>query len=289
MTTPTEEHRSELIKQLAGVLANVAVLTALLVYFGWIRAEVQSRRLGFDESLLGQSTKEYLLRSVRPVLVLLIAVSLCGLAWVALDRWLTRQVEVRGAGHVVVRWSIRLLMACVVVLPGLCWLARPLFPATTFVGFPLCVAAGLLLGLYALSVRTGLPGGTPLPPPRVTVLRACAGVLAGIGLFTAAANYATVEGTQLAFGFSDELLTRPSVIVYSPEDLQIDAPGAELERLPSEQSAYHFRYSGLRLLEHTGGTYFLVSDGWTPDYGVVVILSEDPSLRLEIVRDTRTP
>lgn len=289
MTAPPEEQRSELIKQLAGILANVAVLTALLVYFGWVRAEVQSRRLGFDESLLGASTRDYLLRSVRPVLVLLIAVSLGGLAWVALDRWLTRRLRPRGLEDALARWTLRVLLASVVLLPLAVRLARPLWPATTYVAFPLSVAAGLLLALYALSVRACQPGGERLPAARGVLVRACAGVLAGIGLFTAAANYATVEGTQLALGFIHELPNRPQVLVYSGNDLQIDAPGTEEQQLPPEQSAYLFRYVGLRLLEHTEGTYFLVSDAWTPEYGVVIVLPEDASMRLEFVRDVRNP
>ena len=289
MTAPAEESRSELIRQLAGILANVAVLTALLVYFGWVRAEVQSRRLGFDESLLGASTRDYLLRSIRPVLVLLIVVSLGGLVWVALDRWLTRRLRSREPDDLVARWVVRGLVASVVLLPLVVRLARPLWPATTYVAFPLSIAAGLLLALYAFHVRAGLPGGEPLPAGRGMIVRACAGVLAAIGLFTAAANYATVEGTQLAFRFVNELPNRPSVVVYSPNQLQIDAPGAEEQALPADQSAYLFRYVGLRLLEHTSDTYFLVSDGWTPDYGVVVVLPENPGLRLEIVRDTRGP
>jgi hypothetical protein len=37
-------------------------------------------------------------------------------------------------------------------------------------------------------------------------------------------------------------------------------------------------------MKHTGGTYFLVSDGWSDDDGVVVALSDsDPRLRLEFV------
>jgi hypothetical protein len=282
-----ESDRNDLLRQMAGVLANVAVLTALLVYFGWRRAEVQSRRLGFDESLLGASTRDYLLRSVRPVLVLLVVVALAGLAWVALDRWITRRVRTAGPADAVLRWSLRLLMACVVLLPGLVYVTRSLWPVPAYVVWPLSIVAGVLLLLYALGVRSGLPGGEPLPAGRETVVRACAAVLAAIGLFTAAHNLATVEGVQLADGFVDELPTRPQVVVYSNQHLHIDAPGAREEALPAEESAYSFRYVGLRLLEHTGGQYFLVSDGWTPDYGVVVALPADAPIRLEFVRDRR--
>jgi hypothetical protein len=46
------DDRNDLIRRMGAVLANVGVLTALLVYFGWKRSEVQSRRLGIDESIL---------------------------------------------------------------------------------------------------------------------------------------------------------------------------------------------------------------------------------------------
>ncbi len=282
-----DSDRSEVLRQMAGVVANVAVLTALLVYFGWRRAEVQSRRLGFDESLLGASTRDYLLRSVGPVLVLLVVVGLAGLAWVALDRGLTGRLRTAGPTDRVLRWSLRLLLASVVVLPALVWLTRGLWTRTAFVVWPLSIVAGVLLCLYALVFRAGLPGHAEFPAGRAVVVRACAALLAAIGLFTAAHNLATVEGVQLADGFVDELPTRPQVVVYSLQQLHIDAPGADEERLGGDESAYRFRYVGLRLLEHTGGQYFLVSDGWTPDYGVVVALPEDASIRLEFVRDRR--
>jgi hypothetical protein len=277
--------RNVLLRQLAGALANVAVVTALLVYFGWQRVAVQARQLGVDESLFRISTREYLLRSVRPVLVLLIAVGLAGLCWVALDRWLQPRLTAdTGRPDAAARWVVRLLLAAVVVLPFVVWLGGFLFPATAFVAFPLAIGGGLLLLLYALDLRRNLPGRDPMPASRDIVVRASAAVLTGICLFTAAADYATVEGTRLAREFVTDLPSQPRVVVYSPKHLHIDAPGVSEQALPPDESAYLFRYSGLRLLEHIEGTYFLVSDGWTPRYGVVVMLPEDPSLRMEFVR-----
>jgi hypothetical protein len=282
--------RNALVRQLAGALANVAVVTALLVYFGWQRVAVQARQLGVDESLFRISTREYLLRSVRPVLILLIAVALAGLCWVAVDRWLAGRLPTSDGGpDDVARWAIRLLSSAVVVLPFLVWLGGFVFPATAFVAFPLAIGAGLLLLLYALQVRRTFPGHEPLPASRDTVVRASAALLTGICLFTAAANYATVEGNRLAREFVADLPSQPRVVVYSPEHLEIDAPGVSEEPLAPDQSAYLFRYVGLRLLEHIDGTYFLVSDGWTPRYGVVVMLSENPSLRMEFVRGAPGP
>jgi hypothetical protein len=268
------------------VVANAAVLTALLVYFGWVRISEQSRWLGVDESLFRVSTREYLLRSVRPVLILLIAVGAAGLVWVALDHWLAGRIAARSVRDPAVRWTLRGLLATVVLLPLTVWLVRPLWPATAFVAFPLSLAAGMLLLLYVLKVRQRTGEDVPLSASRDVVVRASAALLTGICLFSAAANYAQVEGRRLALGFLDGLDQQPQVVVYSAQLLHIDAPGAREEELDQpEQSAYLYRYVGLRLLEYTNDTYFLVSDEWTPGYGVVVVLP-DEAVRVELVRGT---
>jgi hypothetical protein len=279
--------RNSLLRALAGALANVAVLTALLVYFGWVRIAEQSRQLGLDESLFRVSTREYLLRSVRPVLILLISVAFAGLLWVVVDQWLARRIAAKGTGDRAVRWTMRALLAAAVLIPLLTWLLRQVWPAATYVAFPLTIAAGLLLVLYVVRLRQSWSVEAALPASRDLVLRACAGLLTGICLFNAAANYATVEGRRLARDFVASLAVQPRVLVYSATHLHIDAPGADEEDLPPDQSAYLFRYVGLRLLEYTNDTYFLVSDGWTPAYGVVVVLPDDGSVRVELVRDRR--
>lgn len=273
------------LRQVAAGLGNVAILTALLVYFGWVRSEVQARRLGIDESILNMSTRDYLLRSVRPVLVLLVVVAVSGLLWVVADRWITLRRR-RGDGDRVFRWALRAIPLAAVGLPVAGWLAGFSYPAAAYVLFPLCIAGGLLLLLYAFDLRQSLPGAVPLSVARRSVLRACTAAVVGIAVFTAAANYATVEGTELAVAFEDEVATLPQVVVYSAEPLHIDAPGVTSEPVGEGEPALT-RYTGLRLLERTGGRHFLVSDGWTPEYGVVVVLDDRQDVRLEFVRDLR--
>ena len=266
-------------------IGNVGVLTALLVYFGWVRSEVQARELGIDESILGMGTQEYVLRSVRAVLVLLIVMAVFGLLWVALDRWLSLRLRRRGVKDRVYLWVTRLLPASVVLLPLLGWLARERWPAEALIGFPLLAAAGLLLMLYAFHLRGALPGAVPLSAGTESILRVSTAALIAVALFTAATNYATVEGTQLARGLESRVRTLPGVVIHSIEPLNIDAPGVETAQFENE-TGYKYRYSGLRLLERSGGQYFLISDEWTRASGVVVVLgSGEPGVRYEFVRD----
>jgi hypothetical protein len=279
--------RNELLRRLAASLGNVVVLTALLVYFGWVRTDVQSRRLGIDESILGMSTRDYVLRSVRSVLLLLIVVPVAGLLWLAVDHRLVRRLRLAGRSDPVVRWALRLLPAALVLLPLLDWLAADLWPGVAYVAFPLCCATGLLLLIYSVHLRQLLPDAVPLVANRELLLRGFTAIVVGIGLFTAAANFATVEGITLADDFGRRLRSLPSIVVYSGEHLHITAPGVHEEPLPGDHSAYRFRTVGLRLLEHTNGKYFLVSDGWTRRYGVVTVVADDDPVRLEFVRDRR--
>ncbi|MGZ4617612.1 MAG: hypothetical protein ACXV3F_02565 [Frankiaceae bacterium] len=231
------------------------------------------------------STRDYLLRSVRPVLVLLLVVAGTGLVWVVVDRWLMLRLR-NNAQDPAYRWAIRTAPLGLLGLPLLAWVAGFVWPATAYIAFPLCCAAGLLLVLYAFYLRQARPGAVPLPPGRDSLLRVGTLVVVAVALFTAAANYATVDGTQLARAFQQQLPTMTRVVVYSSDALHINAPGVDVQPLPGRPAK--FRYTGLRLLEHTGGRYFLVSDGWTRKYGVVVVLrDDDSSLRLEFVRDLR--
>jgi hypothetical protein len=275
--------RNELVKRMATILGNVAVLTALLVYFGWVRSEVQSRLLGIDESVLGMSTQDYLLRSVRPVLVLLLIISIAGLLWLLLDVPLVRSIRRSGRSNGFVRWTLRLLPTALVVLPGAVWLLGLSLPAMAFIAFPLSIAAGLLLLLYSVQLRQLIPGAEQALPGREGLLRAFTAVVVAIGLFSSAANYATVEGTELADGFVNSINDLPRVVIYSAEGLQINTSGSEEQKLSATDSTYKFRYVGLRLLEHTGGHYFLVTDAWNPQSGTIVMLPDDAPLRLEFV------
>jgi hypothetical protein len=81
------------------------------------------------------------------------------------------------------------------------------------------------------------------------------------------------------------------VIAYSEHQLHLDGPGiieTQLSDDPHTEGVVRYRYTGLRLLEHTGGKFFLVSDEWTTTYGVVFIIrDDDKTVRLDFVRDRR--
>jgi len=283
------------LKPVVALLANVTVVTALLVYFGWRRAETHADRLGIDESVLGMTTREYVLRSVGPVLVLLVGVAVCGLTWMSLERRLTPLL--RHNREASLPTSIRLAMIALslawLILPGVVYLLGFIWPATAFVLFPASIGAGTLLGVYAGRIRHDrhlneddhTKGGG-----QSRLAFVFAGLLVLVCLFWTASNYAELLGDRLADDFVDEVDRLPGVVVSSQLPLFLDGPGVDEDPLqgPNADGVLRYRYEGLRLLEHTGGRYFLVSDGWTPTYGVVFVLeAHDDTLRLDFVRDRR--
>ncbi|MDP9870027.1 MULTISPECIES: hypothetical protein [Streptosporangium] len=267
---------STLLQWVSAILANATVVTALLVYFGWERSDVMARRLGINESILGMSTSDYVLRSVRPVLVLLLIVGAAGFAWLYLDHWLTRVLR---APNRLTTYVLRTLSLAWLVLPALVWLLGyvPAWRAFIYVAFPFSIGAGVLLAYYAAHVRASLPGGAP--PARETALRAFVALSVGFSLFWGTSHYATVLGNTLADGVRPGALTK--VTVYSPQRLHLTAPGVVETPLQDDKSTYRYRYTGLRLLDHTGGRYFLISDAWTRTTGVVVVLADKDPVRME--------
>jgi hypothetical protein len=292
--TGSSDAFKEALKAAVALLANVTVATALLVYFGWRRAETHADRLGIDESVLGMTTREYVLRSVGPVLVLLVGVAVCGLAWMSVARRLTPLL--RHDPEAPVPTPIRLAMITLslawLILPGLVYLMGFVWPATAFVLFPASIGAGTLMAVYAGRIRqdrhTNEDDHTEDGQPRFVL--AFAGLLALVCLFWTASNYAELLGDRLADDFIDEVDRLAGVVVLSEQPLFLDGPGVDEDPLPGHDAdgALQYRYEGLRLLEHTGGRYFLVSDGWTPTYGVVFVLeADDDTIRLDFVRDRR--
>jgi hypothetical protein len=267
------EGTAKLLRPVVGVLANVTILTALLVYFGWRRSATQAERLGIYENILGMSTRDYVLRSVRPVLVLLVGIGVAGLAWVVLDRWLVPLVrsglQRAQPGGAPDRRTVRLLRGL-----SLAWLVS--------------IGAGLLLMLYAAHLRQLDAPSDDATRRRNAARQVSGALLVGVCLFWTAANYAQVQGVQLARQTAQQIDRLPGVVVYSRSPLHLDGPGVAETDLSGPSGNLRYRYRGLRLFEHTGGKYFLVSDGWTPAYGVLFVLADDDtSVRVDFVRDRR--
>jgi uncharacterized membrane protein YiaA len=283
---PTERFRS-LAQAVGAVIAPASLITGLALYFGWVITSSRALYLGLDPSVLELSTQDYLLRSADalflPLLVLVLA-GLIGLQGHALLRlWLQTKRQQKTLGWL---GTMMPVIGVVLLLLGLWSMARPLPFGTPFLFPQLSLALGMVLLAYGLWLRRRL---STERADDVRYVRDWTSPVAGtlivlylvlIG-FWAAAVYATALGRGRAQEFVENLDTRPGVVVYSKQDLHIDGPGIVTSRLEGVDSAYRFRYSGLRLLLRSGGRFFLLPAGWSASSGSVILLPEEGSLRFE--------
>jgi hypothetical protein len=280
------------------VVAPTSAVTALLYYFGWSRTNVQAHQLGLDDSLLGYTTQDYLLRSMSSMLtplVLGVLATLVGLAahggimaWArgpdgewpqGIDPQRRRAMRRLVAGLAVVG-------AVALAVGGIGTLAsRP--TDFVYVASPICVTVGIVLVVYAANLyRRFLMGGD---------LGRAAGELQGLHLLASGAvvmllllslfwnvsHYAAIKGRNLAVTVEKLLPRQPSVVVYSEKRLYLQPPVVET-RLDPQDAAYKFAYTGLKLLFRSDDKYFLRPSD--PSSEANIVIPDGLGIRLEFFK-----
>ncbi|WP_410649561.1 hypothetical protein [Amycolatopsis sp. cmx-4-54] len=270
---------SHALKLVGTVLANTTLLTALLYYFGLVYTQTYFGYFRVHYTLLGQTPDEIFGRGVDGVLLPLTAVAGAALLFLVLTRFL--KIRLGEAS-----WS-RLLRICspVAGVLGLALLAvttaialdpepfrdRPGAPG---IGFALGVLMALFSWRHWTSSRTG--------NTRSSVAELVTGyVLVSIGLFWAVGDYSGAVGTSRAFEVSGVISTRPAATLYSAESLNLTANGVVQVKCANPESAYKYRYTGLKLLLQSSGQYVFLPANWRASTGVAFVLPRTDKLRLE--------
>lgn len=295
---PTRSLRAT-FRGIGTVVAPTSAVTALLYYFGWTRTSVEAAQLGLDDSLLGYSTQDYLLRSMSSMLAPLVIglmVTLAGLGAHALVMRWARQLGIPGDAPAADRRVRRLPRRLVAVIAGIGLASLVLGTAGTrvdqpsdalYVGSPVGVTAGIVLLVYAANLyRRFLAGREPEATNGAfdgyrPMVSASVVMLLVLSLFWNISHYAVVKGRSLAATVEALLPSRPGVIVYSEKRLYLQAPVVET-RLDPENAAYNYAYSGLKLLFRSDGKYFLRSSDRTA--GANIIIPDGLDIRLELFK-----
>lgn len=268
------------VDMLAVIGPPLTISTALLVYFGWARTDAQAKAMGLDVSLFGYTVQDFVLRSIPSLFIPLVWLLIVAVLWLALDRFLAGHLT---AGHVT---GIRRLAAVILVAglacAGAMWLVVILQPERTVLFVPYIMAAGVLLAAWGLSLwrrASERPGRSIAALSRGSekTLIFC---LVSLLLFWGTSDYAQALGRGLAVSYEQRSMLLPTAVVYSKDRLGISAPNV---REQSSGTAEHpvYQYTGLRLLVVSGGRIFLLNEGWTLRSGKVVVLRDDPGMRVE--------
>lgn len=291
----------ELPRSLRGVLPTLGAVAApptavigIAYYFSVKRQETLAHHFGIDNSLLGYSTQDYLLRGADAIFLLLLFSALVGLVAIQLHLAVMRAHD---GPHTV--WLMRVSVAlrvvgAVLLVAGLAAVFRPLPVEPHFVLRSLSFGIGIVLIAYGVylagtlrsgsagSERSGRAGreesGDSSWMSSVSVVLVAVVLL--LSVFWTTKDLAQALGRDQARDLERALATRPAAVVYSDRRLHIDASDVTETRLAGEDG-YRFRYAGLRLLVRSGGNYFLVPDSWSRSDGVVVVLPDTDMLRVE--------
>jgi hypothetical protein len=280
-----------LTKILGAVVAPTTLVTALLYYFGWSHAYWFFDYFGVDSSVLGLTTRDYLMRSMDALFVPMTVAAVAGLmiffAHDLLRRWLAA-----GTGSTVLRILVPVIggVGFVAAVGGVWSVFTRTFLSEHLVLAPLSLAFGVVLLAYALHLwRTFSPASGPdLADARAewTAVAELAVVFAlvGLGLFWAANDYAAAVGRSRAEEFVAGLPDYPAAVVYSERGLSLHAPGLRETQCHDPGAGYRFRYDGLRLMLQSGSQYVFLPQHWTPADGVAVLIPRTDSVRLEFMR-----
>jgi len=268
------------VDMLAVIGPPLTMATALLVYFGWARTDAQAKAMGLDVSLFGYTVQDFVLRSIPSLFIPLIWLLIVAVLWLALDRFL--------AGHLVAGRvaGVRRLAAVILVGGVACaaamWLVVMLQPERTVLFVPYIMAAGVLLAAWGLSLwrRSTEASGRSFSPLSRGSEKTLIFCLVTLLLFWGTSDYAQALGRGLAVSYEQRSALLPTAVVYSKDPLGISAPNV---REQPGGTAEHpvYQYSGLRLLVVSGGRIFLLNEGWTLRSGKVVVLRDDPGVRVE--------
>jgi hypothetical protein len=280
------------VQSMGAVIGPTALITALLFYFGWAKADAFARYFGLDVSLFGLSTQDYLLQSIRAVFVPLGVVLIAGLGLLSAHRTVVHLLE-RDPSRALWRRVAGALAAAGTVsfVFGLATYAERFPSDAQLVVTPMSLMLGVgLLGYAVLVARrtrraqhrhASAPPGPSGGPGLSLIL---VSMLLAVGLVWAVSAYAEVKGREEGEHVHDQLEFQPGVVVYSARRLHIAGPGVAEAELAEAESAYAFRYDGLKLLFHSRGRYFLVPASWSLTSGTTIVLQDNDSLRLEFVR-----
>lgn len=280
----------DVLRTAVGLLPPVALITGLLFYFGWVRVSAVATALGQSDSVYAYSTNDFVLRAVGSLFFPLLVLTASALLALIAHQYVQRALRegnaqwAPSAARVLIGLGIALLVYGVVY--GI-WLFEYQKEIVDITG-PLSVGVGALMIAYGgwLRAQTRRGSGTALPTWQRAFAAGMLMCIAALSLFWAVGNYAKVRGVQDARLIVAGLHERPAVVVYSAKDLGLQ-PDAAVHPITTGDTRYSYQYTCLRLLDHVGGTWYLLPENWEYNHRLIMLI-EDADVRFELTGAAET-
>ena len=275
----TSQSTASVLRVVATIGSPLALGTALLFYFGWVRAKIQARALGYDSSIMNLSTTDYILNSIDVLYIPLMLLLIVALVLNGLHQRLIVP-NIRRS-----RYRKRLLrMAWLLEKSWILWgvldILMLAFESAGFFSIPFSITLALLCALYGGALQKRVTGVERWSLTGKSIVM----ILLAFVVFWDTERVARKWGEGYATWIAEEPQRLAAVTIYSGKSLEIEAPGTIWIKLNSADSEYLYRYSGLRLLRRADGRYFLINEGWDTQQGRVFVLRETDNIRMEFTR-----
>ena len=255
--------------------------------------------LGLDDSLLGYSNKDYLLRSVDamfwPMVVGTLVTTGAFFCHGAVVGWTTGSASSGQRPSIhrrrrLAAWLIPTLVgigaASLIIGAVGARLDDPSRLAS--MATPICVSVGIVLVGYAAHLRRRLltdDSRAQLSPELKTVRVITSSLMFALfllSLFWTVSRYAEIKGIDLALAVEYGLPDCADATIYSSTRLHLQPPVQE-RMFSGEGTGDQFSYSGLKFLFRSNDKFFLrPSDPSASDVNIIIPDRED--IRLELVR-----
>ncbi|QYC42229.1 hypothetical protein Nocox_23125 [Nonomuraea coxensis DSM 45129] len=267
------------------VVTPTTFVAAIMMYIGAVRANTMYARLGVDQSMLGLSFQDYVLRSVALTIEPLILLLVVALIAPPLHGWLLRSATSHPKAMTRVI-AVMAVLGAVSVAVGIVAMAG--WRRMPFYVVPCCLGLGVFVLVYGISLHQRIhPRPASSPTDQILRRTVCVALLLVL-LLWAVTLYAQQRGAEAALRYRMDPAAMPSTVVYAARRLYLEGRGIVETPLPDTTAEYRYRYTGLRLLIHSNQRYFLLPACWATDpWARAVVLPADGSLRLEFsVRKT---
>ena len=272
----------EVLEWLSLIVPTLTLLTALLFWFGWTFTNTRAAYFGIDYTTLGFSTSDYVLRSAEGIFVPATVTLLVVLAALSIHAAVSSVLRF-ARGRTVVRTAawIVVVVGLAATVVGVWAMFAPLPVASYYLLAPVLQGGGIVAVAYGVYVlRSPAAAARVGPAPWERYGYWVVAMLVILNLFWVFSLYASALGVGRAQELELNLATRPSVTVFSTHSLAFGNPVVST-RLDDPDSLYRFSYTGLRLLIRSDDKYFLLSEGWSRQTGVAIVLVDGPDIRLE--------
>ncbi|MGA5461901.1 hypothetical protein [Mycobacterium sp. NPDC050041] len=273
-------------------VAPTTVITALCFYFGYHYLNRYFDYFGIESNALGFTTSDYVLSSVRPLFLPIIALLFVSVATMWLGQFLGQLVNSGRRTRLVQSIAVAAMILGVVgIVRGVVGMTVASYElddvlALTPVGLGFGSAL-LITGLRLMASSKHRDGAhTFAATKRASMFAAAAAVV--LALFWLTNMYASSRGEDDAAAIASRLWSRETSVVLdtaerlaAPDDLVAEA------KLPKEDvgAATTYRYECFRALIVRGDTWVLVPAGWRVNHGYALMIAAGPTNRISMTKN----